>query len=115
MVHQKITALDCFLQGGMNTVYKHSPLKFFCCRGSAWFHSSVLRKVGGHVLLFKDSPGTEEAPYWWLVFLSSALWKVQQAMLSASQEKAAWAVLTLATPTTSLSISRQYQREVQAL
>lgn len=47
-------------------------------------------------------------------FLSSALGKVQQAMLSATQEQVAWAVLTLATPTISLSISSQCQREVQA-
>ena len=28
-VHQKIIALNCFLQGGMNIVSKSSPLNFF--------------------------------------------------------------------------------------
>lgn len=112
-MHQ-ITALDCFLQGGMNTVYKPSPLKFFC---AGTLLGSILPFLGRWVVV-SFCLKTHLGPRWlhtggW-PFLSSALGKVQQAMLSASQEQVAWAVLTLATPTISLSISRQCQREVQA-
>lgn len=115
MVHQKITALDCFLQGGMNTVYKRSPLKFLCAGDLL---GSILLFLGRWVVTsfcLKIHLGPRRLHTGGWLFLSSALWKVQQAMLSASQEQAAWAVLTLATSTTSLSISRQCQREVQAL
>ena len=114
-MHQKITALDCFLQGGMNVVYKRSPLKFFCA--GPLLGSTVLFLGRWAVVSFclKIHLGPRRLhPAGWL-FLSSALGKAlkHQAVRSAAQEQGAWAVPTLTTPTTSLPISRQCQREVQ--